>query len=112
LVSWGIIRDSGCLRRIGWMADEPHAGLQRAVELMTAWNEGDDSLRAVELVSGDLGVAHAQDRLIEDTGELVAGLMTLSAMLLHQLEQASGEPKARLLQAIGWLAAGHHPPSD
>lgn len=94
------------------MAEEPHAGLQRAVELMTAWNEGDDSLRAVELVSGDLGQAHVEDRLFEDAGELIAGLMTLSAMLLHQLEQASGESRETILRAAGWLAAGNHPQAE
>ncbi len=93
--------------------EDQHEGnppLQRAVELMTAWKDSNDASLIIELVSSDLGVALVEDRLVEKAGELIAGLMTLSALLLQELEQVTGESVASILQAAGWQAAGGKAP--
>jgi hypothetical protein len=83
---------------------QTNVSLQRAVELMMAWRESDDSARLIELVSADLGLALLEGRLVEDAGELIAGLVTLSALLLHELEQTTGESMAVLLRVARWVA--------
>jgi hypothetical protein len=85
---------------------EGNLPLRRAVELMTAWKNTDDASLIIELVSSDLGQALVEDRLVEKAGELIAGLMTLSALLLQELEQVTDESVASILQAAGWQAAG------
>ncbi len=95
--------------------EDQHEGnppLQRAVELMTAWKDSDDASLIIDLVSSDLGLALVEDRLVEKAGELIAGLMTLSALLLQELEQVTGESVAAILQAAGWQAAGGKAPPD
>jgi hypothetical protein len=79
---------------------------------MTAWKDSDSAEPIIELVSSDLGLAAVEDRLVEDAGELIAGLMALSAMFLQELEHVTGESMTAILQAAGWLAAGNEPPPD
>lgn len=57
----------------------PDPSLQRAVELMTTWLHSSDAEGIVNLVGNDLGLALAEGRLVEDAGQLIAGLMSLSA---------------------------------
>ena len=85
--------------------------LQRAVELMTTWKDSDNAESMIELVSNDLGLALAEGRLIEDAGELIAGLMALAATFLAELEHVTGESMSAILQTVGWLAAGNEPPT-
>jgi hypothetical protein len=83
------------------------AGVRRAVELMTAWNEsgeGDASF-AVLLASQDMAAAVAIDNLLGESITLIAGLMSLAGQLLMELERHSKTPIPEILQRLGTEAA-------
>ena len=85
--------------------------LRRAVELMTAWKDsGADPSLIIELVSSDLGHALVDDRLLEEAGLLISGLMALNAVVLRELELESGESITSILREIGRQAAGGESP--
>jgi hypothetical protein len=79
------------------------AGIRRAVELMTAWNEsgeGDASF-AVLLASQDMAAAVAIDNLLGESITLIAGLMSLAGRLLMELERQSKTPIPEILERVG-----------
>jgi hypothetical protein len=82
-------------------------GIRRAVALMTTWNESDDSdtTYALILASQDLAVAAANDKVLEESVDVIAGLMSLSRRLLVELERHTGEDVSAILQRVAQDAA-------
>jgi len=78
-------------------------GIRRAVALVTAWDEGDagDTTFAVILASQELAAASANDKLLEDSVDVIAGFMSLSSRLLAALERHTGEAISAILERVG-----------
>jgi hypothetical protein len=89
-------------------AAKVNEGIRRAVALMTAWHESDDSdtTFAVILASQDLAAAVANDKLLEESVDVIAGLMSLSGRLLAELERHTGQDISAILQRAGQETAG------
>jgi hypothetical protein len=85
-------------------------GIQRAVALMTAWNDtedgeedggGGDPWFAVQLASQDLAEAVVDNRLLDESITLITGLMSLAGRLLIELERHTNTPIPTILQQAG-----------
>ena len=78
------------------MLSEPLAAMQLAIAMLTA------SLDSPELE------AWAADRLIpvdaDGLGDFIAGVHVISVLLLNELQEATGEPPAAVLQRLAILA--------
>jgi hypothetical protein len=88
-------------------ATKVNEGIDRAVALMTAWNESDDgdAWFAVQLASQDLAAAVVGETLLDESITLITGLMSLAGSLLIELERHTGKPIAEILRNAGELAA-------
>jgi hypothetical protein len=82
-------------------------GIRRAVALMTAWNESADSDTsfAILLASQDLAEAAVKGTLLEESVDLIVGLMSLSARLMVELEAHTGTDISAILRRAGEEAA-------
>jgi len=82
--------------RVPAVLSEPLAAMQLAIAMLTA------SLDSPELE------AWAADRLIpvdaDGLGDFIAGVHVISVLLLNELQEATGEPPAAVLQRLAILA--------
>ena len=80
----------------GAVGESVAAAMQAAIGLLTA------SLDSPELEAWALPVLIPQDA--DGLGDLMAGLHTISELLIRELHEATGEPPAAILQRLAILA--------
>ena len=88
------VRETGASRAA--VGESVAAAMQAAIGLLTA------SLDSPELEAQALPVLIPQDA--DGLGDLMAGLHLISELLIHELNEATGEPPQAILQRLAILA--------
>ncbi|MGH9038534.1 MAG: hypothetical protein ACRD0O_22480 [Acidimicrobiia bacterium] len=86
------------------MADETDdwEHLRKAVALLTAWNASDGDMTVLgHVVDSYASEANSVDEVVTVLEGLLAGLVSLSGGLLHELSRTSEMTPAELLEIIG-----------
>lgn len=78
--------------------DQLRPGVRRAIGVLTAWRESDQSASTAELAESEIRSIVAEGRDAQQ--ELVIGLIAVAGLLLDELAAAAGTPQHELLQDL------------